>query len=685
MMTLLAVTCLLVLAVCGDDDKKGVEPEVQAAGRFLDSPVEGLSYESGSLSGVTTADGGFKYIAGSAVRFSLGSIVLGEGNGKSIMTPVDLVSGARDENNQTVTNICRFLLTLDDDADPDGGVTITNDVRTAASGKSVNFNQTPEAFGSDPNVTTTVAELTAITLAGQRDLVAANDAQAHLRGTLLGIFSGAYSGRYDGGDTGSWTITVDSEGTLSGVVHADDGDVYTVWGDVRSSGDANFAEGGVSVCGGVFSGTITTDGSISGTWICELDPDYSGTFSGRKDDDTTPPSAVQDLRVGAVTASSVTLRWTSPGDDGDDGTAAGYDVRYSTSSGASWDEMTQATGEPLPRPEGATESFTVTGLTPGTTYYFRLRTADEVPNWSDVSNSVSGATTGGVPLPGSMVLVPAGTFTMGDGDSASFCGTNERQVTLTHAYYLGQYEVTNQEYRDALQWAYDNGYVTVSVSTIDDNVDGSTAMLVHYRNYESCQISFTEGTFVVDPGKESHPMVELSWYGAAAYCDWLSMREGIARAYDHSTWLCNGGSPYTAAGYRLPTDAEWEYAAQYDDERIYPWGNEQPDCSRVNYWGCVPGDFPRTAAVGSYPAAPAALGLYDMAGNLDELCNDWFICDLGTSSETDPTGPGSGSDRVVRGGSWRSGSIHDLRVSDRSRFDPMVLGFAGFRVARTAN
>ncbi|MBM3286970.1 MAG: hypothetical protein FJY88_06415 [Candidatus Eisenbacteria bacterium] len=394
---LLAVACLLVLTVCGDDDKKGVEPEVQAAGRFLDSPVEGLSYESGSLSGVTTADGGFKYIAGSSARFSVGSIVLGEGNGKSVMTPVDLVSWARDENNQTVTNICRFLLTLDDDADPDGGITITNDVRMAASGKSVNFNQAPGAFGSDPNVTTTVAELTALTAAGQRHLVAASDAQAHLRWTLLGIFSGSYSGRYDGGDTGSWTITVDSEGTLSGVVHADDGYMYTVWGDVRSSGDANFAEGGVSVCGGVFSGAITTDGSISGTWVCEMDPDYSGTFSGRKDDDTTPPAAVQDLRVGAVTASSVTLRWTSPGDDGNDGTAAGYDVRYSTSSGASWDEMTQATGEPAPKPAGGSETFAVAGLTSGTTYYFRLRTADEVPNWSDASNMPSG--TPSFPLP----------------------------------------------------------------------------------------------------------------------------------------------------------------------------------------------------------------------------------------------------------------------------------------------
>ena len=97
----------------------------------------------------------------------------------------------------------------------------------------------------------------------------------------------------------------------------------------------------------------------------------------------------------------------------------------------------------------------------------------------------------------------------------------------------------------------------------------------------------------------------------------------------------------------MPTDAEWEYAAQWDDERIYPWGDEDPDCSCANFYTgtyCVYWTTP----VGSYPDAPEVLGLSDMAGNLFEWCNDWWVCNLGTSPETDPTGPGSGSRRVTR-------------------------------------
>jgi formylglycine-generating enzyme required for sulfatase activity len=133
----------------------------------------------------------------------------------------------------------------------------------------------------------------------------------------------------------------------------------------------------------------------------------------------------------------------------------------------------------------------------------------------------------------------------------------------------------------------------------------------------------------------------------------------------------------------LPTDAEWEYAAQHDDERIYPWGNEVPSCDVANYWGCLWGDYPVTAAVGSYPAAPASLGLYDMAGNVYEWCNDWHACDLGTSPATDPTGPGSGSGRLLRGGSW-SVDWDSLPCSARFYDYPSRTYYSlGFRVARS--
>ncbi len=278
-----------------------------------------------------------------------------------------------------------------------------------------------------------------------------------------------------------------------------------------------------------------------------------------------------------------------------------------------------------------------------------------------------------------MVLVPAGVFIMGDG--VAYCGVDEREVTLTHPFYLGQYEVTNQEYRDALQWAYDQGYVTAHSSSVNDNLDGSTVQLVNVGSSYS-RIHFSGGTFTVTSGKEDHPVVMVSWYGAAAYCDWLSMQAGLSRAYNHATWSCNGGSPYTADGYRLPTDAEWEFAAQYDDERIYPWGNEPPDCSRVNYWGCLSGEYPRTSEVGDYPAAPASLGLYDMAGNVWEWCNDYWTCNLGTVPVANPTGPGSGSSRVLRGGSWFGSGFVYLRCAYRYDGSPWhASDNYGFRVA----
>jgi chitodextrinase len=113
--------------------------------------------------------------------------------------------------------------------------------------------------------------------------------------------------------------------------------------------------------------------------------------------DVTPPSTVANLTVTTTTPSSETLAWTAVGDDGLNGQAATYDLRYSTSpiTPSSWESAIAVSGEPSPRPAGQGESFTVTGLSPGTLYYFGLKVADEMPNWSGLSNIASGTT----PLP----------------------------------------------------------------------------------------------------------------------------------------------------------------------------------------------------------------------------------------------------------------------------------------------
>jgi formylglycine-generating enzyme required for sulfatase activity len=288
--------------------------------------------------------------------------------------------------------------------------------------------------------------------------------------------------------------------------------------------------------------------------------------------------------------------------------------------------------------------------------------------------------------PAGMVLVAAGSFVMGGGVAG--CGADERNVTLTRDFYLGQYEVTNQEYLDAVQWAYDNGYVTATTSSVQDNLDGSTEELLDLDD-SNCEIEFDGvSTFSLrDAGhgiNPDHPVMEATWYGAARYCDWLSLQEDppLDRAYEHSgDWSCNGGDPYGAEGYRLPTDAEWEYAAQYNDDRAYPWGNESPDDSLANYDESI--DW--TSPVGSYPAGNSALGFSDLAGNVLEWCNDWWVCELGTTSDTDPVGPGSGDDKVTRGGSFddTGGSLRCAYRNDRAAgaADEDI----GLRAARTVN
>ena len=298
--------------------------------------------------------------------------------------------------------------------------------------------------------------------------------------------------------------------------------------------------------------------------------------------------------------------------------------------------------------------------------------------------------------PGEMTLIPAGDFIMGDG--VAYCGQDEHHVTLTRDFYLGKYEVTNGEYVAMLQWAYDQSPPLVGVSSSGVTDAASGKELVDLDD-EHCEITFSVGTGSFSLREVSyalrnaypsgydptdHPVKEVTWYGAVCYCDWLSQTQGYPPAYNHTTWECNGGDPYGADGYRLPTDAEWEYATQYYGPRTWPWGDQAPSCGRVN--GYVDGNscVRWTTPVGSYPAAPLGLELYDMAGNVWEWCNDWRECDLGTASRTDPVGPSGGSYRLIRGGAW-SPNTHNLRCAHRHNYNPYHSDLnLGFRVSRTS-
>ncbi len=291
----------------------------------------------------------------------------------------------------------------------------------------------------------------------------------------------------------------------------------------------------------------------------------------------------------------------------------------------------------------------------------------------------------------SMILVPAGSYMMGQ--EGIYFSSPEHQVTLTNDFYLGRCEVTNAEYLAALQWAYNQGLVTASSSSVQ--AYGKQLLDLNATDY--CEIAFDAsiqqfylvartsgglwGPGVAYPDgydPANHPVKEVSWFGAACYCDWRSLMDGLPAFYQGNWNQDLSHDPYLALGYRLPTEAEWEYAAQWDDNREYPWGNDLPICERLNYNNCVAWTTP----VGSYPATD--LGFCDMAGNLYEWCGDWFGS-YSSSPQSNPYGIDGINARVRRGGAWSSSATY-VRCAYRNGNSPNGMSYqVGFRVCRTAN
>ena len=157
--------------------------------------------------------------------------------------------------------------------------------------------------------------------------------------------------------------------------------------------------------------------------------------------DGTAPADVTDVATGTVTTSSVALSWTAPGDDGATGTATTYDVRYSTSTitAGNWASATPATGEPAPSVAGSAETFTVTGLSESTTYYFAIKTSDEVPNESGLSNVPSAATA--TTAPDAVTDLATGTVTTSSVD-LSWTAPGDDGATGTATTYDVRYSTS---------------------------------------------------------------------------------------------------------------------------------------------------------------------------------------------------------------------------------------------------
>ena len=259
-------------------------------------------------------------------------------------------------------------------------------------------------------------------------------------------------------------------------------------------------------------------------------------------------------------------------------------------------------------------------------------------------------------------LVPPGTFMMGSERREQGRRPNEvhRQVTLKRPFYIGVTEVTNAQFR-AFRPGHMSGYVGKNTLDLD-----------------------------------AQPVVRVSWDDAAAYCNWLSEQEGLPPAYE----LVNGRyvlkRPVTT-GYRLPTEAEWEYAARYVAPgrlRRFSWGDELPVVAQAGNLGGAEAamfldaaldgysdEYVVTAPVGKFPANP--LGLHDMGGNVSEWVNDYYLSFVDDKPATDPLGPEEGTRHVVRGPNWRTANVADLRLAARDGADAADYTI-GFRVARYA-
>ncbi len=298
-----------------------------------------------------------------------------------------------------------------------------------------------------------------------------------------------------------------------------------------------------------------------------------------------------------------------------------------------------------------------------------------------------------------MVSIPGGEFQMGDSKNESWISERPVHAVTLDSFYIGKYEVTNQQYCAFLNWADDNGWITVTNGVVYKAGSGTSYPYcdTFSADYYS-QISYSGDVFSVRTkgvrNMANDPMVMVSWYGAAAYCNWRSQQEGKEQCYNLSTWACD----FSKKGYRLATEAEWEYAARGGlVGRRFPWGDTISH-SQANYlsdssysydisptrghhptW--IDGIYPYTAPVGSFQAN--GYGLYEMAGNVWEWCNDWYSSTYYSTTpypHVNPTGPISDTYRVMRGGGWVYFAEY-CRVAFRFGHEPRYRAFSlGFRL-----
>jgi rhamnogalacturonan endolyase len=305
-----------------------------------------------------------------------------------------------------------------------------------------------------------------------------------------------------------------------------------------------------------------------------------------------------------------------------------------------------------------------------------------------------------------LTLVPGGEFSMGDIADMSHAAELPVHTVILDTFSIGRYEVTSAEYCQALNWAVARGLITVTAGVVT-GVGNNQPYCDTTTSSAYSRIVWNGSVFSVTAGKDDHPMLMVTWMGAAAYCNWRSEMQLRQPCYNLSTWTCD----FSKNGYHLPTEAQWEFAARGGLAGMrYPWGNTisnlmantsisgdpyqagaQPYTTPVAFYDGqlhLQADYGWPGAATSYQPGNAINGyqIYDMAGNVHELCNDWLSTTYYSTRpypDINPTGPSTPTaGRVLRGGGWRDTSMNYCRVSWRDgAMVTMRLNIIGFRVA----
>jgi iron(II)-dependent oxidoreductase len=239
-----------------------------------------------------------------------------------------------------------------------------------------------------------------------------------------------------------------------------------------------------------------------------------------------------------------------------------------------------------------------------------------------------------------MVLVPAGEFLMG---SDSWSGSEKpAHIIYLDSFYIDQFEVSNTAFAEFL-------------NEVGNQIEG-VAGKAHWVEESDLDLRIhrVDAVWQADQGWEDHPMNEVTWFGARAFCEWRNAH--------------------------LPSEAEWEKAARGTDGRTYPWGEEEPTCEMANFSGCYHTSVP----VDSYPDWVSPYGAYNMAGNVHEWTNDWYRVDYYANSPYEnPSGPENGDYKVFRGASWFNGNFQTRTTYRYPKLPVLTYMANGFRCAKS--